>query len=78
MKAGNFELVEVLHQFPEQENAVYRKELCIVDWFGNGPKYDIRGWNEDHTKMTKGISMTEEEFRELIGFGKTYLEGQQK
>ncbi len=73
MKAGNFELVEVLHQFSKQGNAEYRKELCIVDWFGKGPKYDIRGWNDDHTKMTKGISMTEEEFRELIDFGKTYL-----
>ena len=57
MKARNFELIEVLHQFPKQEGAVYRKELCIVDWFGKGLKYDIRGWNDDHTKMTKGISM---------------------
>ena len=66
MKARNFELIEVLHQFPKQEGAVYRKELCIVDWFGKGLKYDIRGWNDDHAKMTKGISMTEEELRELV------------
>ena len=66
MKARNFELIEVLHQFPKQEGAVYRKELCIVDWFGKGLKYDIRGWNDDHTKMTKGISMMEEELRELV------------
>ena len=66
MKARHFALIEVLHQFPKQEGAVYRKELCIVDWFGKGLKYDIRGWNDDHTKMTKGISMTEEELRELV------------
>ena len=65
MKASNFELVKVLHQFPKPEGAVYRKELCIVNWFGKSEKYDIRGWNDDHTKMTKGISMTEEELREL-------------
>ena len=66
MKAVNFELSKVLHRFPKQEGAVYRRELCIIDWFGKGPKYDIRGWNDDHTKMTKGINMTEEELRELV------------
>lgn len=66
MKTGNFELVKVLHQFPKPEDTIYRKELCIVDWLGRGPKYDIRGWNEDHTKMTKGVSMTEGELRELV------------
>ena len=78
MKADNFELIKVLYQFPETEEALYRKELCIVDWFGKGPKYDIRGWNKDHTKMTKGISLTEEEFRGLVEFGKLYLEGGHK
>lgn len=65
MKASNFELIEVLHQFPKAEGALYRKELCVVDWYGHGPKYDLRGWNDDHTKMTKGISLTEDELREL-------------
>lgn len=73
MRADNFELVEVLHQFPQSDRNAYRKELCVVNWFGNGPKYDIRGWNEDHTKMTKGISLTEEEFRELIEAGEQLL-----
>ncbi len=73
MKAENFELIEVLHQFPKVENAVYRKELCVIDWFGNGPKYDLRGWNEDHTKMTKGISLTEEELKELVEAAEEFL-----
>ena len=44
------------------------KELRIVSW-NNGPdKYDLRGWkdNGDGTeKMTKGITMDEEELRSL-------------
>ena len=30
------------------------------------PKYDIRDWNADHTRMSKGISMTEEEMQKLV------------
>lgn len=74
MKAENFKIIEQLHQFPDTGSA-YRKELNIIDWFGNGPRYDIRGWSDDHTKMTKGISLTESEFRELIEFGIQHLKG---
>lgn len=73
IKSENFELIEVLHQFPKTEGSLYRKELCVVNWFGNGPKYDIRGWNEDHTKMTRGISLSEDEFRELLEVGEGLL-----
>ena len=73
MEKTQFEIIEVLHQFPKAENAVYRKELCVVEWFGNGPKYDLRGWNEDHTKMTKGISLTEEELKELVEVAEGFL-----
>lgn len=66
MTQTQFEIIEVLYQFPKPENAKYRKEFCVVKWFGGPPKYDLRGWNDDHTKMTKGISLTEEELRELV------------
>lgn len=36
-----------------------------MSWNGNEPKYDIRSWNEDHTKMGKGITLTDEELRIL-------------
>jgi len=36
-------------------------ELNRVSWNGNEPKYDIRSWSPDHTKMGKGITLTEEE-----------------
>lgn len=73
MAPTQFEIVEVLHQFPKTENSIYRKELCIVKWFRGLPKYDLRGWNSDHTKMTRGISLTEEELRELVEFAQDIL-----
>mgnify|MGYP001184919942 CR=1 FL=1 len=43
----------------------WTKELNVVSWNGGPPKYDIREWNEDHTKMSKGITMNEEEIGQL-------------
>lgn len=42
------------------------KELNLVSWNGRDPIYDLRGWNEDHTKMTKGVTFGNEEYKELV------------
>ncbi len=34
-------------------------ELNRVSWNGNEPKYDLRSWSPDHTKMGKGITLTD-------------------
>ena len=43
----------------------WTKELNLISWGGNEPKYDIRAWNEDHTKMSKGITLSKEELTVL-------------
>lgn len=43
----------------------WRKELNRVSWNGAEPKYDIRDWSPDHSKMGKGITLTESELRSL-------------
>lgn len=48
------------------ENAKgWRTELNMVSWNEGQPKYDIRSWSPDHTRMTKGITLVEEELIEL-------------
>ncbi|MDR1785907.1 MAG: hypothetical protein LBR23_05505 [Spirochaetaceae bacterium] len=42
-------------------------ELNMVSWNHREPKYDIRSWSEDHQKMGKGCTFTEEELRALKG-----------
>ena len=32
-----------------------------MSWNGNKAKYDLRDWSPDHTKMSKGITLTAEE-----------------
>lgn len=41
-------------------------ELNIIKWGDNAPKFDIRTWNEDHTKCGKGITLTDEEAQALV------------
>lgn len=39
----------------------WNTELNRISWHGNEPKYDLRTWSPDHSKMGKGITLTEEE-----------------
>ncbi|ARM72228.1 TPA_asm: hypothetical protein GIN74_09890 [Listeria monocytogenes] len=43
----------------------WQKELNKVSWNGRTPKYDIRDWSENHEKMGKGITLTDEEAEAL-------------
>ena len=45
----------------------WNKELRLVSWNDTDPKYDIRDWSPDDEKMGKGITLTEEEARNLLG-----------
>lgn len=43
----------------------WQRELNLISWNGNPPKYDIRDWAPDHEKMGKGITLTKEEAKAL-------------
>ena len=45
----------------------WNNELRLVSWNDADPKYDIRDWSPDDEKMGKGITLTEEEARNLLG-----------
>lgn len=47
-------------------NKGWTKELNMVSWNERAPKYDIREWDPDHLKMGKGVTLSEEEFVELV------------
>lgn len=55
-----FEIVENLGVLSTNAKG-WRKELNLVSWNEREAKYDLREWNEDHTRMSKGITFTEEE-----------------
>ena len=40
-------------------------ELNLVKWGNRKPMLDLRKWNDDHTRMSKGFSVTKEEIDAL-------------
>ena len=43
----------------------WNTELNRVSWNGAEPKYDLRSWSSDHSKMGKGITLSESELTAL-------------
>lgn len=55
-----FEIRETIISVNDGDGA-WNTELNLMSWNGREPKYDIRKWNSDHTKMGKGVSLSEDE-----------------
>lgn len=63
IKCTTIEKIGIIRQSTNEWN----KELRLVSWNDADPKYDIRDWSPDDEKMGKGITLTEEEARNLLG-----------
>lgn len=55
-----YEVVETLGVLSTDAKG-WRKELNLVSWNEREPKYDLRNWNPEHTRMSKGITLTRDE-----------------
>ena len=51
------ERIAVLSQNPKG----WERQLNMVSWNDREPKYDIRDWSPDGSKMGKGISLSHDE-----------------
>jgi len=43
----------------------WAKELNLVSWNQREPKYDLRDWSADHTRMGKGVTLSKDELAAL-------------
>ncbi|MGC7870916.1 PC4/YdbC family ssDNA-binding protein [Desulfosporosinus sp. FKB] len=59
-----FEIKEIIGVLAESPKG-WKKELNLVSWNDKTPKYDLREWSPDHTKMGKGVTLTKEELEKL-------------
>lgn len=65
MAEFKFEITRHVSTLSTKSNG-WTKELNMVSWNERAPKYDIREWDPDHLKMSKGITFDETEFEELV------------
>ena len=59
-----FEITERIGVLSENAKG-WTKDLNKVSWNEREPKYDLREWNPDHSRMGKGITLTDEEVETL-------------
>ena len=76
MESKNYEIKENVISLPKKkETDMYHTELNLISRYGKDPKVDIRGWSDAHEKMTKGISITADEFIKIAQAGRGQLGG---
>lgn len=63
MSNVTFEITEKIGTV--RDDGEWKMELNLISWNGNKPKYDLRCWNSDHTKMGKGITLTDDDMKTL-------------
>lgn len=59
-----YEIIETIG-VPSENAKGWKKELNLVSWNSREPKYDLRDWAPEHEKMGKGVTLTNEELKEL-------------
>lgn len=59
-----FEIMEHIGVI-DARNDGWTKEVNIVAWNGGQPKIDIRDWDSSHERMTRGITLTEDQAEKL-------------
>lgn len=60
IQGENFVIKETIMSIPS-DSAGWTVELNLVSWFGRKENYEIRKWNEDHSRSSKGVTLSEDE-----------------
>ena len=72
VKELKFEIIRKLGVLSDGARS-WRKELNVVAWNEREPKLDIRDWDEQHTRMGKGVTLTREEGAKLHEYLGSFL-----
>ena len=60
----SFEILERIKVLSSKENG-WTKEVNVVAWNGGAAKIDLREWDPEHVRMTKGITLFDDEAEKL-------------
>ena len=73
MKEIQYEIVREIAVLSTGDSG-YTKEINLMAWNGNEPKYDIRSFSPAREKCGKGITLTRAEAEKLLAALKKELE----
>ena len=60
-----YEIKRRIATLSENKKTQWTKELNYISWNGAPPKFDIRDWSPDHQKLSRGITLTEDEMGKI-------------
>ena len=66
-----YEITEHLGVISETARG-WTREVNMISWNGREPKIDVRDWNPDHSKMSKGLTFTVEEVKKRLRANSNY------
>ena len=63
-------MAEITYEIKEKiavlsDGGAWETQVNLISWNHAKPKYDIRKWNVETGKMSKGVSLTEAEWEAL-------------
>lgn len=61
-----FEITQKFGTLGASSKGGWSKELNMVAWNGREPKFDLREWSPDHSRMGKGITLSKDEALALL------------
>ena len=60
-----YEIVQEICVLSESARG-WTKELNLVSWKDREPKFDIREWAPEHSRMGKGVTLSKEEMQMIL------------
>ena len=60
----HFEILDHINVIGERNNG-WTKEVNIVAWNGREPRIDVRDWDPSHMRMSRGITLTDDQAMRL-------------
>lgn len=72
-KEFSYEIIEEIGQVGKPTASGWSTRLNLITWNGGSPKLDIRSWNEDMSRMGKGVSFSKEDAKDLALLLNSYL-----
>ena len=60
-----YEIVQEICVLSESARG-WTKELNLVSWNDREPKFDIREWDPEHSRMGKGVTLSKEEMQMIL------------
>lgn len=72
-KEFSYEIIEEIGAIGSPTASGWSTRLNLISWNGGTPKLDIRSWNEDMTRMGKGVTFSKEDAKDLEVLLNSYL-----